>query len=182
MTVFFSLHKTKTQVQIPDPNAPIRSLFSAFCINIGFFTLKKRQLLCTLRVFTCTFLVPCRYILECNSYIHEGNSYIHECNRYGALFRCAMPYMHAFKMMIFGKAWSVCTCVCMCACDLMTDLAGSTSACSGTAIPIIIEGLFQAFQRFSSSKLVLKTVESCFVALNYYGNGSTYVHSLCVLN
>jgi hypothetical protein len=46
----------------------------------------------------------------------------------------------------------------------------STNPC--TAIPIIIEGQFQAFQRFSSSKLVLKTVESCFVALNYYGNGS----------
>ncbi len=43
-----------------------------------------------------------------------------------------------------------------------------------TAIPIIIEGQFQAFQRFSSSKLVLKTVESCFAALNYYGNGSRY--------
>jgi hypothetical protein len=42
-----------------------------------------------------------------------------------------------------------------------------------TAIPIIIEGRFQGFQRFSSSKLVLKTVESCFAALNYYGNGST---------
>jgi hypothetical protein len=41
-----------------------------------------------------------------------------------------------------------------------------------TAIPIIIEGQFQVFQLFSSSKLVLKTVESCFVALNYYGNGS----------
>jgi hypothetical protein len=45
--------------------------------------------------------------------------------------------------------------------------------CMHTAIPIIIEGRFQVFQRFSSSKLVLKTVESCFVALNYYGNGST---------
>ncbi len=42
-----------------------------------------------------------------------------------------------------------------------------------TAMPIIIEGRFQVFQRFSSSKLVLKTVESCFVTLNYYGNGST---------
>jgi hypothetical protein len=41
-----------------------------------------------------------------------------------------------------------------------------------TAIPIIIEGRFQVSQRFSSSKLVLKAVESCFVALNYYGNGS----------
>jgi hypothetical protein len=30
------------------------------------------------------------------------------------------------------------------------------------------------FQRFPSSKLVLITVESCFVALNYYGNGSTF--------
>jgi hypothetical protein len=48
-----------------------------------------------------------------------------------------------------------------------------------TAIPIIIEGRFQVFQRFSSSKLVLKTVESCFVALNYYGNGSMWRH-VCV--
>ncbi len=41
-----------------------------------------------------------------------------------------------------------------------------------TAILIIIEGQFQTFQRYSSSKLVLKTVKSCFVALNYCGNGS----------
>jgi hypothetical protein len=41
-----------------------------------------------------------------------------------------------------------------------------------TAISIIIDGRFQVFQRFSSSKLVLKTVESCFVALNCYGDGS----------
>ncbi len=40
------------------------------------------------------------------------------------------------------------------------------------AIPIIIEGQFQAFQRFSSSKLALAAVESCFRALNYYENGS----------
>jgi hypothetical protein len=46
-----------------------------------------------------------------------------------------------------------------------------------TAIPIIIEGQFQVFQRFSSSKLVLKTVESCFVALNYYGNGSMCMYA-----
>jgi hypothetical protein len=39
-----------------------------------------------------------------------------------------------------------------------------------TAILIIFEGRFQIFQRFSSSKLVLKTV----VALNYYENSSTY--------
>ncbi len=45
-----------------------------------------------------------------------------------------------------------------------------------TAIPIIIEGRFQVFQWFSSSKLVLKTVESCFMAFNYYGNGSTHSH------
>ncbi len=44
---------------------------------------------------------------------------------------------------------------------------------SHTAILIIIESQFQAFQRFSSSKLVLKTVDSRFAALNYYGNGST---------
>jgi hypothetical protein len=42
------------------------------------------------------------------------------------------------------------------------------------AILIIIEGQFQAFQRFSSSKLVLKAVESRFTALNYYENGNMY--------
>ncbi len=41
-----------------------------------------------------------------------------------------------------------------------------------TVIPIIFEGQFQVFQLFSSSKLVLKAVKSCFVALNYNGNGS----------
>jgi hypothetical protein len=47
-----------------------------------------------------------------------------------------------------------------------------------TAIPIIIEGRFQVFQRFSRSKLVLKAVESSFVALNYYGNGSINKNNL----
>ncbi len=37
---------------------------------------------------------------------------------------------------------------------------------------IIIEGQFQVFQRVFSSQVVLETVESCFVALNYYENGS----------
>ncbi len=39
------------------------------------------------------------------------------------------------------------------------------------AIPILLAGQFQIFlKRFSSSKLVLKTVESGFAALNYYRN------------
>ncbi len=42
---------------------------------------------------------------------------------------------------------------------------------SVTAILIIIEGQVQVFQRFSSSKLVLKAVGSRFEALNYYENG-----------
>ncbi len=49
---------------------------------------------------------------------------------------------------------------------------------SCTTIPIIIEDQFQVFQRFSSSKLVLQTVESCFVALTYYGNGSRSLHQV----
>ncbi len=55
----------------------------------------------------------------------------------------------------------------------MVNIAAVNKHWSSTAIPIIIEGLFQIFQQFSSSELVLVTVESCFVALNYYGNGST---------
>ncbi len=51
---------------------------------------------------------------------------------------------------------------------------GSFKPKTYTAILMIFEGQFQVFQRFSSSKLVLKTVESCFAGLNYYENGSTY--------
>ncbi len=42
---------------------------------------------------------------------------------------------------------------------------------TSAAILIIIEGQLHVFQRFSISKLVLKTIESCFVALNNCGNG-----------
>jgi hypothetical protein len=50
-----------------------------------------------------------------------------------------------------------------------------------TAIPIIFEGWFQVFQRFFSSKLVLKTVKSRFVALIYYENGSATKFSNSIL-
>ena len=42
-------------------------------------------------------------------------------------------------------------------------------------------GSVAEFSTFSSSKLVLITVESCFVALNYYGNGSTITKSCGML-
>ena len=51
-----------------------------------------------------------------------------------------------------------------------------------TAILIMIEGQFQILQRFSSSKQVLKTVESCFAALNHYENGSTVFISFLTFN
>jgi hypothetical protein len=41
-----------------------------------------------------------------------------------------------------------------------------------TAILIIFGDRFQVFDRFSGSKLLLKTVGSRFAALNYYENGS----------
>ncbi len=46
---------------------------------------------------------------------------------------------------------------------------------SHTAILIIIEGQLQVFQQFSSSKLVIKTVESCYTALNYYENSAMLI-------
>ncbi len=61
---------------------------------------------------------------------------------------------------------------CMHTCVCMHAHTRTKNNRSDTALPIIIEGQFRDFQRFSSSKLVLKTVESCFAALNYYGNGS----------
>jgi hypothetical protein len=52
-----------------------------------------------------------------------------------------------------------------------TDSGESGFALSHNAILIICGSQFQVFQRFSSTSLVLKTVESCFVALNHYENG-----------
>ncbi len=46
-----------------------------------------------------------------------------------------------------------------------------------TGVFKITEGRFPAFQRFSNSKLVLKSVESRFPALNYFENASTSISS-----
>jgi hypothetical protein len=55
------------------------------------------------------------------------------------------------------------------------ELASVYNIIYTTAILIIIKVRFHVLERFSSSKLVRKTVESCFVALNYYENGSTII-------
>ncbi len=96
------------------------------------------------------------------------------------------------KGSIQNEDWYWCIHVCMyvymclyvykyCICTCMNILQNTTRFSRAnddknwhTAILIIIEGPFQVFQRFFSSKLVLKTVESCFVALNYCENGSTW--------
>ncbi len=53
----------------------------------------------------------------------------------------------------------------------MKIAAASCFKISANDIRNIIEGPFQIFQRFPSSKLVLKTVESHFETLNYCENG-----------
>ncbi len=60
----------------------------------------------------------------------------------------------------------------------VTVTVGTRARRQGTAILIIIEGPFKVFQRFFSRKLVLRTVESCLVALNYYENGSMVAQGL----
>ncbi len=80
----------------------------------------------------------------------------------------------------------ICICVCLCVCvSFFQNIYACASMCVcvcgalyDTAILIIIEGQFQVSQRFSSSNLVLKTVESCFMALNYYENGSSTNHNV----
>ena len=42
-----------------------------------------------------------------------------------------------------------------------------------TTLIIIFDSQFQLFERFSSSRSLLKTVESCFETLNYAANWST---------
>jgi hypothetical protein len=73
---------------------------------------------------------------------------------------CMYACMHVYSILGAGDSWQsmymyvyVCMYVCM-----MSQFLAST----GTAILILIECQFQVFQRFPSSKLVLKTVESCF--------------------
>jgi hypothetical protein len=68
-------------------------------------------------------------------------------------------------------------CMYVCMCIYMCLHVGTHTYIQTTAIPIIIEGQFQAFQRFSSSKLVLKAVENRSAALSYYGIGSSRVEA-----
>ena len=77
------------------------------------------------------------------------------------------------------------SCVCVHVCVyrvLRTYMWGvvflARDAARDTPILTIIEGHFQIFQRFSSCKLVLKTVESSFAALNYSEIASTYTHMI----
>jgi hypothetical protein len=51
---------------------------------------------------------------------------------------------------------------------------------SRTAILTITVGQFQVFQRYSSSKMVQRTVESRFEALKYYENGSMQITKPCL--
>jgi hypothetical protein len=51
-------------------------------------------------------------------------------------------------------------------------LHASPMGMHATGVFKIIEGQFHAFQRGASSKLVLKTVESCLPSLNYFGNAT----------
>ncbi len=96
--------------------------------------------------------------IPCLSQAHM-HTYIHTC-------------IHAYIVHIHMQTFLKCTCslfilrICVHICIFLSGISFGI-----TAIPIIIEGRFQNFQRFSSSKLILITVESSFLALNYYGNG-----------
>jgi hypothetical protein len=81
---------------------------------------------------------------------------------YTYIYACIYTHMHTTRT-------STCICVCLSAMILSKDKICLIL----TAIPMIFEGLFQAFQQSFSSKLVLNTVQSCFVAPNYYENGSS---------
>ncbi len=85
---------------------------------------------------------------------------------------------------------SVCVCACMACmhvCAYFETLTSWTNThlkpqvprqyvSTNTAILIMIEDQFQIFRRFSSSKVVLKAVASCFVTLNYHENGSLILY------
>jgi hypothetical protein len=69
--------------------------------------------------------------------------------------------------------------VCSACPDVRACLRSRNQESRRTAILTIIEGQFQVFQRFSSSKLILQTVESCFGALNYHENAGSDSITMC---
>ena len=137
--------------------------------------------------YLCTNMYLCTYTYICAShticifiyiyiYMHTCiHAYIHTYNVYDCVISASMQ-KHVHVKHIFTQTDTH-----------IKPTRTRTYACTSrlyadTAILRIIGGRFQVFQRFPSSKLVLKTVESCFVALNYHGNGSIYVYSrTCIL-
>ncbi len=113
---------------------------------------------CVYIYIQCAFIHICRYIHQILCLVNWS---MYPCI-YTYIYACIYTHMHTTRT-------STCICVCLSAMILSKDKICLIL----TAIPMIFEGLFQAFQQSFSSKLVLNTVQSCFVAPNYYENGSS---------
>ncbi len=104
---------------------------------------------------------------------HVHRSQVYLCVYYVAdNKKCIDVYLHMILCACtYSMSFRVCLCVYVCVCLCASPLCHH-SMMKCTAILIIIERQFHVFQRFSSSKLVLKTVESCCAVLNLYENCS----------
>ncbi len=76
-------------------------------------------------------------------------------NSKGVLFKAILPFFFSFQV---NGGWRSVTTVHICKKKIVLRFLYSTSWYIRTAVLIIIEGQFQIFERFTSSKPVLETV------------------------
>jgi hypothetical protein len=138
----------------------------------------------------CSLLSSCQYLHTKTIYswfwsrnkytytLRHGHAYLEQHTHYRPVscrykirsWICASQRDHRQCMCVYCIRKDMHLCVCVCASMWVCVTSWIHRSESITAILILIEGQLQVFQRFSSSKLVLKTVKSCFVALNYCEN------------
>jgi hypothetical protein len=125
------------------------------CIHDDFFNLPNSLFMLGAAICMCVYSI-CKHVYV---YIHTFHAILD-------------GWYHAPRLIFILKVLKAYVRVCLCLCVSTFESRSSMAYYFTTAILIIFEGRFQVFQRFCSSKLVPKTVESRFVALNYYENVS----------
>ncbi len=100
----------------------------------------------------------------------EEHGYEMQSVNYSDCYVCMYVCMYACMHVCMCVYMYVCMYVSMCVCVCIVAYSHGQIV---TAILVVFEGRFCIFQRFPSSKLALKTVESRFAALICYENGSS---------
>jgi len=128
----------------------------------------------------CVFFISCVYIHTHVRYTQTYITSMHISNRICIIIHGPLPVFSVVVPKTVDSRFATVNYFADLSRENLRDsCVANASLVESGALLIIFEGQMQVFQRFCSSKLVLKTIGSHYAALNYYENGSTsYVLSV----